>query len=38
VEASLPVRARVHEATLIVEDEDGRWSEHGRLPLEPGAT
>jgi len=37
VETSLPLRTHVHEATLIVEDEDGRWSEHGRLPLGAGA-
>ena len=33
VEPHLPVRTRVAVATLIVEDEHGRWHEHGRLPL-----
>jgi len=33
VEPRLPIRTHVSEATLIVEDEEGRWHEHGRLPL-----
>jgi hypothetical protein len=33
VEPRLPIEARVHEATLIVEDEHGRWHEFRRLPL-----
>jgi 2'-5' RNA ligase superfamily len=33
VESQLPVRTRIAAATLIVEDEHGRWHEHGRLPL-----
>jgi 2'-5' RNA ligase len=33
VEAHLPIRSQAREATLIVEDENSRWHEHGRLPL-----
>jgi 2'-5' RNA ligase len=37
VEPHLPVRTRVREASLFVEDDDGRWREHSRLPLgQPG--
>ena len=31
VERQLPVRTRVREASLFVEDHAGRWHEHGRL-------
>jgi 2'-5' RNA ligase len=33
VEPRLPVRQRVAAASLFVEGDDGRWREHGRLPL-----
>jgi 2'-5' RNA ligase len=33
VEPQLPLRTRVAAATLIVEDEHGRWHEHSRLSL-----
>jgi 2'-5' RNA ligase len=33
MEPNLPVETRVREASLFVEDEDGRWREQGRLPL-----
>jgi 2'-5' RNA ligase len=33
VEPRLPVRTHVATATLIAEDEQGRWHEHCRLPL-----
>jgi 2'-5' RNA ligase len=33
IEPQLPIGARVREASLFVESHDGRWSEHGRLPL-----
>jgi 2'-5' RNA ligase len=33
VEPQLPIEARVGEASLFVEDDEGRWSEHSRLPL-----
>jgi 2'-5' RNA ligase len=33
VEPHLPVQTRVREARLFVEDDDGRWQEHCRLPF-----
>jgi hypothetical protein len=33
LEPQLPLEKRVREASLFVEDENGRWSEHRRLPL-----
>ena len=33
VEPQLPVETRVREASLFVEDDNGRWHEHHRLPL-----
>jgi 2'-5' RNA ligase len=33
VEPQLPIVTRAREATLFVEDADGRWHEHRRLPL-----
>lgn len=33
VEPQLPIETHVREASLFVEDEDGRWHEHSRLPL-----
>jgi 2'-5' RNA ligase len=33
VEPQLPVRTQVDAARLFVEDADGRWHEHSRLPL-----
>lgn len=33
VEPHLPVETRVHEGSLFVEGDDGRWREHRRLPL-----
>jgi 2'-5' RNA ligase len=33
VEPQLPIELRVNEASLFVEDDNGRWREHSRLPL-----
>jgi 2'-5' RNA ligase len=33
VEPHLPVETRVHEASLFVEDDTGRWHERDRQPL-----
>jgi 2'-5' RNA ligase len=33
VEPQLPVETHVREASVFVEDHDGRWHEHGRLPF-----
>ena len=33
VQPGLPIRTRVREATLFVEDREGRWHEDSRLPL-----
>lgn len=33
VEPQLPIETRVGAASLFVEDDEGRWSEHSRLPL-----
>lgn len=33
VEPLLPVTTRVDEASVFVEDHDGRWHEHSRLPF-----
>jgi 2'-5' RNA ligase len=33
VEPRLPIRQRVDAASLFLEDDDGRWREHSRLPL-----
>ena len=33
LELQLPLRTRVSEASLFVEDENARWHEHRRLPL-----
>ena len=33
LEPRLPLRKRVEAASLFVENEDGRWHEHRRLPL-----
>jgi 2'-5' RNA ligase len=33
VEPYLPIGTRVREASLFVEDHEGRWHEHGRLPF-----
>jgi 2'-5' RNA ligase len=36
VEPRLPLRARVREATVFVEDDRGRWHAGARLPLQSG--
>jgi 2'-5' RNA ligase len=33
VEPQLPVATHVHEASLFVEDHEGHWHEHSRLPF-----
>jgi 2'-5' RNA ligase len=33
VESQLPVATVVREASVFVEDHEGRWSEHSRLPF-----
>lgn len=33
VEPRLPIETQVQEASLFVEDAEGRWKEHRRLPL-----
>jgi 2'-5' RNA ligase len=36
VQVELPIDCRAREVTLIEEDDEGRWAERGRFPLDPG--